>query len=113
MDEIMIKIIELIVIILAALIGRYAIPYIKTKVDMNKLALISEWALKFVKTAENVIVGSGMGEEKRNQVVTWIKEKSNEVGIKLTEDQIRTILEDAYTTMIQESNEFKETVDNK
>ena len=107
MDDIMIKIIELVIIIIAALIGRYAIPYIKTKVDMNKLLLISEWALKFVKTAENVIKGSKMGEERRKQVITWIKEKANEIGIELTEDQVRTILEDAYTTMIQEHNKAK------
>ena len=109
MEQITTTIIELIVLIIAALIGRYVIPFIKTNVDIKKLELITEWALKFVKAAENILTGSGRGEEKRNQVITWLKEKADEIGIELTEDQLRTLLEDAYTTMIQEANKLKKT----
>ena len=104
MEQIISVAIELVVLILAALAGRYLIPFCKTKLDINKLTLISEWALKFVKTAENLLSQNGKGEEKRDMVTAWLKEKADEIGIKLTEDQIRTLLEDAYTTMIQEAN---------
>ena len=107
MDQIISLLIELTVLILSLLIGRYAIPFIKTKLDANKLELITIWALKFVKTAENIIDGEKRGEEKRDQVTAWLKEKADELGLKLTEDQIRTILEDAYTTMIQEANKVE------
>ena len=107
MEQIITTIVELVVLIVAALVGRYVIPFIKTKVDMSKLALITEWALKFVKAAENMLTGSSRGEEKRNQVTAWLKEKADEIGIELTEAQIRTLLEDAYTTMIQEANKTK------
>ena len=103
MDKIMVLVIELVVLILSVLIGRYAIPWVKTNLDMTKLMLIADWALKFCKAAENILVGEKRGDEKREQVMLWLKEKANEIGIKLTEDQIRTILEDAYTTMIHES----------
>ena len=111
MEQIISVAIELVVLILATLLGRYIVPLVKTKLDANKLELFSVWALKFVKTAENINSGSGRGEEKRDQVTQWLKEKADELGLKLTEDQIRTILEDAYTTMIQEANkvEKKET----
>ena len=104
MDQIMITTIELVVLVIAFLIGKYAIPFIRTNLDASKLGLISSWALMFVRASENIIVGSGKGEEKRKQVTAWIKEKADEIGINLTEDQIRTLLEDAYTTMIQEAN---------
>lgn len=104
MDQIMTTAIELVVLVFAVILGRYAIPFIKTRVDSDKLALISTWALKFVVSAENCFVGSGRGDEKRDQVTMWLKEKADELGLKLTEDQIRTILEDAYTTMIHEAS---------
>jgi LL-H family phage holin len=107
MDQIMSLLIELVVLVFALLFGRYVVPFLKIKLDENKLNLISVWALKFVKTSENLIVGSGRGNEKRYQVTTWLKEKADELGLKLTEDQIRTILEDAYTTMIQEANKVE------
>ena len=109
MEQIITTAIELVVLIVAALVGKYLIPFVKTHVDMSRLTLISAWALKFVKTAENVFSGSGRGDEKREQVTAWLKEKADEIGIELTEDQIRTLLEDAYTTMMQETNKTKET----
>ena len=107
MDNIISLLVELAVLIIATLLGRYLIPLFKTKLDADKLELFSVWALKFVKAAENIISGSGKGEEKRDQVTKWLKEKADELGLKLTEDQIRTILEDAYTTMIQEANKVE------
>ena len=107
MDQIISLLIELVVLVVAALLGRYVIPLVKTKLDADKLALITTWALKFVRTSENLIVGDKKGTERRDQVTVWLKEKADELGLKLTEDQIRTILEDAYTTMIQEANKVE------
>lgn len=107
MEQIITLTIELVVLIFALLAGRYLIPFLKTKLDANNLLLISAWALKFVKTAENKFLGEKKGNEKREQVTIWIKEKAEEIGIKLTEDQIRTLLEDAYTTMMQEYEKNK------
>ena len=107
MEQIISLLVELVVLVIATLLGRYAIPLVKNILEENKLSLISVWALKFVRTAENLFSGSGKGDEKRDQVTTWLKEKADELGLKLTEDQIRTILEDAYTTMIQEANKVE------
>lgn len=109
MEQIVTTAIELVVLIVAALIGRYLIPLLKTRLDADKLELFTIWALKFVKTAENVIVGDKRGNERREIVTAWLKEKADEIGIELTEDQIRTLLEDAYTTMMQETSKTKET----
>ena len=108
MDQIILTAIELAVLIIATCVGRYIVPLIKTKLNADKLSLITIWALKFVKSAENTIVGTGKGDEKRDQVTVWLKEKADELGLKLTEDQIRTILEDAYTTMIQEASKVED-----
>lgn len=95
MDEIVVRIIELIITIIIALIGRYAIPYLKGKMGEQNYKLILQWAVTFVVAAEKMIIGEKTGEEKRELVTKWIKEKANELGIKLTEEQIRTILESA------------------
>ena len=102
MEQVIKLAIELVVLLLSVLVGRYLIPFIKTKVDINKLNLIAEWALKFVKTAENVLDGEKREEEKRELVIAWLMEKATEIGIQLTEDNLRVLLEDAYTTMMQE-----------
>lgn len=95
MDDIIVKIIELVITIVVLLIGRYAIPYFKSKVGENNYQLILKWAITFVTAAENMILGEKTGEEKRELVTRWIKEKAGELGIKLTDEQVRTILESA------------------
>lgn len=107
MDDILFKIIELVIIILMALIGRYVVPYLKSIVDINKLEQIVMWANKFVVMAENVITGKGKGTEKCEYVSELLIKKAKELGLQLTDEQIRTLVEDAYNTMIKTINADK------
>ena len=99
MDNIMIKILEVVVMVIAALISRYAIPTFKTIMTEDKFNLIVKWAKVFVAAAENIYNEQGQGEEKRAAVMKLITDKASEVGIKITEDQIRAILESALSEL--------------
>ena len=102
MEKIIFDILEIVVIVVVTLVGRYVVPYFKGKVDAQKVEQIVEWAKRFVNMAEQVINGSGKGSEKRDLVARLIAEKAKELNINLTEEQIRTLIEDAYTVMIKD-----------
>lgn len=103
MEKIIFDILEIVVIVVATLIGRYVIPYFKNKVDMQKVEQIVAWAKRFVIMAENVIKGQGKGADKRDFVAKLLAEKAKELNINLSEQDIRTLIEDAWTEMIKET----------
>jgi LL-H family phage holin len=105
MEKIIFDILEIAVIVIASLIGRYVIPYFKNKVDMQKVEQIVAWAKRFVIMAENVIKGQGKGADKRDFVAKLLAEKANELNINLSEQEIRTLIEDAWTEMIKNGGE--------
>jgi len=105
MEKIIFDILEIAVIVIASLIGRYVIPYFKNKVDMQKVEQIVAWAKRFVIMAENVIKGQGKGADKRELVAKLLAEKAKELNINLSEQEIRTLIEDAWTEMIKNGGE--------
>jgi len=95
MEDIIVKILEVVVIAIAAAVSRYFIPMIRARVGSEKFDLIVKWAKTFVITAENIWDSKGAGKEKLELVTTLLTEKANEIGIKMTEDQTRAIIEAA------------------
>lgn len=98
MDEMIIRnIIEIIVAVLVLLISRYVIPYVRQKLGNAKFEELKKWAEIFVSAAEKTILGEGdeVNEARRNQVMAQIAEQANKLGIKVTADQVRAILESA------------------
>lgn len=65
MDNILLKVIELVVIIAVTLIMRYGIPLLKTWADEMKLTGIMKWVAKAVEAAEQTNKKAGSGAEKR------------------------------------------------
>lgn len=77
--------------ILFALVTMYVIPWIKTKVSAEELAEIIKWVKIAVQAAEMIYKESGMGEEKKAYVKTFLEDK----GIKYDERQIDSMIESA------------------
>lgn len=77
--------------ILFALVTMYVIPWIKTKVSAEELAEIIKWVKIAVQAAEMIYKESGMGEEKKAYVKTFLGDK----GIKYDERQIDSMIESA------------------
>lgn len=74
-----------------ALVARYLIPLIKSKMTAEQLSTAKLWASVAVKAAEMIYVGSGRGEEKKAEVVAFLNSK----GFKLDTDELDKIIEAA------------------
>lgn len=86
--------------ILFALVTMYVIPWIKTKVSAEELTEIIKWVKIAVQAAEMIYKESGMGEEKKAYVKTFLEDK----GIKYDERQIDSMIESA---VLELNEQFK------
>jgi LL-H family phage holin len=97
MNQILYISIYLLVMVAAYLIGKYVTPFVLSN---ENLKVLSAWVYKFVVSAENQF-GDGHGTEQRDYVTELIKTLAKKAHITLTDEQIRALIEDAYTTMKQ------------
>ena len=94
-NKLLFDLIDVILLVITSAIGRYLVPLVKTKLGQEKLQLLSQYAVKFVKLAEVMIDGEKKGDEKREYVSELIIEEANKLHLNLTDDQIRMLIEDA------------------
>lgn len=94
MDELMMKILELVITVAIAVITRYLVPYIKTKIETEKINEVMRWVAEFVDAAEQVY-GAKTGKTKKEFVVDAIKKQCEDLGINITEAQIEALIESA------------------
>lgn len=64
-----------IIALVAALITAFVIPWIKTKIKAEKLEQIKQWVTIAVQAAEQIYIGSGRGEEKKQYVLDFLNAK--------------------------------------
>lgn len=115
MDQtLLMQVLEVVISVIIAVITRYLIPFLKTKIDANKLQkhieeldLVAQWTFKYVNSAENIYTEAKQGNLKRETVTEWIVEFCNKAGITLSEAEIRAILETAYTAMMNEKKKIE------
>lgn len=81
----------------AFLVGKYVFP--KVPQDMkDKLAILADWAAKFVIWAKEFL-DKKTGTEKMAAVVEQLKRIADEAGIEVTEEQLKAIAQAAYEAM--------------
>ena len=68
-------IIEAVIALILALVTTFLIPWIKTKVDADKLAEFKKWVKIAVQAAEMMFAESGLGDIKKSYVKTFLEEK--------------------------------------
>lgn len=102
MDNIMLKVLELVIIIAITVIMRYAVPYIKQKIGAEKLEAAAIWAQQAVEAAEQIIREPGSGAEKKEIVTKFLSELLMSKNIALTYDELNTLIEAAVFAMKQE-----------
>lgn len=86
------------VITLAALlITTFLIPWIKAKVNAEKLAEIQKWATIAVQAAEMIYSESGLGDKKKQYVKSYLQSK----GYTLDIDTIDALIESAVMELKQ------------
>lgn len=94
MENILFLTAQLIVAVVAFLIGKYVMP----SVPKDTLSTLSQWAYVFVRGARKFLV-SKTGAEKMDTVVAQLMDVALDLGIYVTEDQIRAIAQAAYDSM--------------
>lgn len=84
-------IMEAVITLVVAIVSYAVIPYIKTKVEADKLARIAYWVSIAVSAAEQIYAGSGKGAEKKAYVVKFLYDK----GMIIDEESIDKLIESA------------------
>ena len=88
------KIIVAVIGLLSTIITVFLAPYLKAKLDVEKLQKLGELSRRFVLAAEQLI-GSGKGAEKKAKVQDWLKEKGYDVSL----DEVDSAIEAAVKEM--------------
>lgn len=84
-------IMEAIIALVVAVITAFVIPWLKGKIDADKLEQIKLWVTVAVKAAEQLYNGTGRGEEKKAYVVKFLQEK----GFTIDPDSLDKLIEAA------------------
>ena len=84
-------IVNSIIALIAAAISVFLIPWIKEKIEAEKLEQIMGWVTIAVEAAEQIYRESGMGEKKKAYVLDFLAKK----GITLDVDSIDAMIESA------------------
>lgn len=84
-------IMEAIIALVVAVITAFVIPWLKGKIDADKLEQIKLWVTVAVEAAEQLYNGTGRGEEKKAHVVKFLQEK----GFTIDPDSLDKLIEAA------------------
>lgn len=95
MDEKIFQIILASIPVFGAIITGFIIPFIKEKIGAEKLAKYEYWTSMAVKCAEMIFKEQGMGEAKKEYVVSFLNEMFNKNKVVITSEQIEILVEAA------------------
>ena len=88
------KIVVALIGLLSTILTAFLAPYLKAKMDVEKVNKLGELAKRFVLAAEQLI-GKGEGEKKKAKVQDWLKEKGYDVSL----DEVDSAIEAAVKEM--------------
>ena len=88
------KIVVALIGLLSTVLTVFLAPYLKAKMDVEKVNKLGALAQRFVLAAEQLI-GSGKGAEKKAKVQDWLKEKGYDVSL----DEVDSAIEAAVKEM--------------
>lgn len=103
MNEIVFEVLRSAVMLVIVLLVRYAIPYVKLKVEDTRYAWLVKWVELSVKSAEQTIVGNKTGAEKKAAVTEFIKNILYQKNITISDRQLDTLIESAVYIMNKEA----------
>lgn len=90
-------VVNAIIALIAAAISVFLIPWIKEKIEAEKLEQIMGWVTIAVEAAEQIYRESGMGAKKKAYVLDFLAKK----GITLDVDSIDAMIESAVLDLKQ------------
>lgn len=84
-------IIEAIAALIGVVITCILVPFIRSKTTAEQQKEINAWVKIAVSAAEQIFKGSGRGEEKKQYVIAWLKER----GFTVDENELDALIEAA------------------
>lgn len=103
MDELLFEIVKIVVMVVALLIARYLVPWLRQKIEAEKVAEISMWAKQAVLMAEQVYK-DWKGQDKKAFVTEYLKKILKAKNISLTDEQLNILIEAAVKQMKMQEN---------
>ena len=95
MNDLIFKIIEIVVYVLFAAAFRYLIPWITTQLKHSKYDLLAQIIEDAVYATEQTIKGDGMGEKRKAVVMRYAIKACEKYNIALNGEQIDMLIESA------------------
>lgn len=99
MDQLLLKIIELLVIITITIVVRYGIPLVERFIEDAKLKSLMQWVDKAVPAAQQTIRAEGSGADKKAIVTKFLKEILTAKNISISDEQLDILIEAAVYAM--------------
>ena len=88
------KVVVALIGLMSTVITVFLAPYLKAKMDNEKLQKLGSLAYRFVLAAEQLI-GPGKGQKKKEQVQDWLEERGYNVSL----DEVDSAIEAAVKEM--------------
>ena len=99
MNEVLFDVLLFVVIICTVAVSGTVIPWIKSQIHESEYAEFLDIVEKAVRKAEQTIKASGQGKIKKANVIAFITAWLNTHDIKITEEQLDTLIEAAVFSM--------------
>lgn len=92
--EIFLMVLEVVLTLAVAVITGVVVPYVRSKIETDKLSKLDYYVKLGIRSAEQIFNGDGKGEEKKKYVVNYITEIINRnLKIDITPEELDTIIE--------------------
>lgn len=101
MNDIIFEALKLLIMVCVAVIARYVIPWLKSRIEQDKMAAIEKMVTQAVLYAQQVLT-SKSGAEKKAIVTDLLKEMLKNISI--TDEQLNILIEAAVKQMKMEEN---------
>lgn len=98
MNEILFEVLKAAVVVAVILLVRYAVPFIKARIETSGCDWIIQWAKIAVRSAEQTL-GSGTGKDKKAIVTEFLKKLLISKNISISDEQLDNLIEAAVYAM--------------
>lgn len=99
MNDILFQVLKAAVYVIIAVVCRYLIPLIASKLRASKYAFLLDIVNDAVKAYEQIITAPGQGAEKKDLVSKYVLAAAKKYGIKIDPEQVDILIESAVQSM--------------
>lgn len=99
MNDILFEILKAVMVLAIILVTRYAVPYIKMKLESSKQEWLEKWIDVAVRSAEQTVFGDKQGAEKKRIVTEFIRQQLIKKNISISYEQLNNLIEAAVFAM--------------